>query len=233
MEPFSFLRTAQAPQARGFTLIEMVTVLAIITILLSVVLVTQTGFNRSLLVTDTAYTVALTIRESQSLGLSSRNFGGFQNEGYGVHFSSGTPNSYIEFADIANVTPFTTSTITWCPVGTSGTPNFKPGNCLYDGSSELIQQYNFNQGFTISNFCAYNSAGALIGCSNNVNGISTLDIMFQRPNTTTIMTAITTNNVPLPAATACITVSTPDLQGFRYVEVNQLGEVSVLSQSCP
>jgi prepilin-type N-terminal cleavage/methylation domain-containing protein len=232
------LKRGTHSSTRGFTIIEMVVVLAIITILVSIVLTSQNGFNRTLLLTDTAYTVAFSLRETQSFGLSSVASGGIFNAGYGIHFSSGMPNSYIEFADTQNNSPLasrvTNVTTGWCPTGTPNTPDAKPGDCLYvSGSDAIIRTYTFNQGYLIGSFCAYHG-GVPLGCSNNANGLSSLDIVFQRPNTTTVMTAITTNNVALQADTACIDIVTPDGLSNRYVEVTQLGEILVLTGgSCP
>jgi prepilin-type N-terminal cleavage/methylation domain-containing protein len=221
--------------ARGFSLIEMIIVLSIITIILSIILVSQTTFNRTLLLTNTAYTIALSIREVQSLGLSSIKFGSSQNEGYGLHFSSGASNSYVEFGDIANSLPFPASTITWCPTGAAKTPDAKPGNCLYDGASELAQTYTFNQGYAIGAFCGHTTLDGWVCSNGSSNPISTLDIVFQRPNTNTVMTVITTNNNALQADTACIKLQTPGGASYDYIEVTQLGEVTVLpnNTSCP
>jgi prepilin-type N-terminal cleavage/methylation domain-containing protein len=90
----------QAP-ARGFTIIEMLVVLAIITLLLGVVLSSQSIFNRTLLLTDTAYTVALSVRQTQSLGLSGRENSGLTNVGYGIHLASNGSNPITSFTQFA------------------------------------------------------------------------------------------------------------------------------------
>jgi prepilin-type N-terminal cleavage/methylation domain-containing protein len=237
MERFSFIisklnarirsrRVIRAP--KGFTLIEMLIVLAIFVIITSVILVSQTSFTRSLLLTDSTYTVALSLRETQSLGLSSKAFSTILNAGYGIHFDTSSNKSYVQFADISN-SP--TSPPTWCPTGTAGHPDAKPGNCLYDGpsSGELAQTYQFGQGYTIGKFCGYKNTIPL-GCS--PSGITSLDIVFQRPNTVTIMTVKNTSGSYLQADTACIQITAPTNDASQYVKVTQLGEISVVS-SCP
>jgi prepilin-type N-terminal cleavage/methylation domain-containing protein len=217
-------RTATVP--RGFTLIEMLVVLAIFVIITSVVLVSQTQFNRTLLLTDTAYNVALSLRETQSLGLSSKAFNSLINEGFGIHFDTSSNTSYEQFGDISRATLTPPS---WCPTGTPGHPDSKNGNCIYDGAPELVQQYTFSQGYTLNQFCAY-SNGVSLGCS--PSGITSLDILFQRPNTTTIMTVKNNFGVYRQADTACIQIQSPDDATNEFIKVTQLGEISVAS-TCP
>jgi prepilin-type N-terminal cleavage/methylation domain-containing protein len=232
MEPIHLLKIfvrkrihARRRAPRGFTLMEMTVVLAIIVILTGIILVSQSTFNRTLLLTDTAYTVALSIRETQSLGLSSVKFSNIQNAGFGIDFSAGSPSSYLQFADIS-----AGSTIpAWCPTE-AGTPLAKPGNCLYDSAAELSHSYTFNQNFRQS-FCAYDVNDSLIGCSTSGNSqLQSLDIVFVRPNTQTIMTATLTSGPQVQAYTSCIQITSPE-GNYRYVRVTQLGEVTV-TQTC-
>ena len=231
------LKHRRKPVRRGFTLIEMIVVLAIITIITAIILVSQTTFNHTLLLTDTAYTVALSVRETQTLGLSSEAFNGVQNAGYGVHFAAAPASSYLQFIDSSPGVP--TNVPLWCPAGTVGTPNAKPGNCIYDGSSRdgLVRTYAFNQAFT-EQFCAFN-AGVAVGygglssaCPTSAPALQSLDVVFLRPNTSTIMTGTLTSGPQIQADTACIKVIAPDGAGYRYVKITQLGQVSVTG-TCP
>ena len=93
MEPFSPFRSIakRASVPRGFTLVEMLVVLAIIIMITAIVINGQSTYNRSILLTDTVYTVAYSIRQAQSLGLASRGttVGAsiVSNAGYGVRFA--------------------------------------------------------------------------------------------------------------------------------------------------
>ena len=109
MESFP-LKQKLSVHARAFTLVEMIVVLSIISILTVIVVVGQTSFNKSNLLTDTAYTVALSMRETQTLGLSSRTFSSVPNAGFGVHFGDSTAY-YDQFADIYPAAPGTSSVI--------------------------------------------------------------------------------------------------------------------------
>lgn len=231
---------------RGFTLVELLVVLAIITIITMVTLLSQASFNRSLLLTSTTYTVALSIREAQSLGLSSRINGGVQNAGYGVNFASSTPTAYRIFSDSLN----TATKPSWCPTGTANTPEEKPGNCRYDAATETVTTYSLNKGFSITDFCGLTSAGVKYCMSDT---LQEMDIVFLRPNTESIITGMTTqsagggfgpgqqggggrggtNFVTVQLSCAVIWIKTPTATGEKKcIVVSQVGQVSV-PQACP
>ncbi len=112
---------------RGVTIIEMLVVLGIIGVLATVVVTSQTSFNKTILLANTAYDVALSIRSAQTFGLGSRAQGVVTpNAGYGIHFESAIPNTYKLFADKGG-TPA-------CHTPASGVPNAPdviPGDCTY------------------------------------------------------------------------------------------------------
>jgi hypothetical protein len=221
----------------------MLVVLAIIVVITAVALLGQSTFNNSLLLTDTAYTVAFSMRDAQTRGLSSRTYdptgSPVTNTGYGVYFSTANPlnlNSYYLFADIVN----TATPPAACTIGAAGTPEWKPGNCLYDtGASPdgVVQTLRFNRGFTIGCFCGNaTSAGNPSRCSNTgtvgVDRLERLNIVFLRPNTDTVITGVTSSGTPIPLINAKIYIRSP--QGVnRSVCVSQVGQVYVATTTCP
>lgn len=227
-------RTSVAIQdsVRGFTLVEMMVVLAIISVITGIALLGQSTFNRSLLLTNTAYTVALSIREMQTLGLSSRAFNSVQNAGYGINLNRNTPASYILFADISNTpSPIPSN----CVTGTAGTPEAKPGNCRYDTDATpdgIVQTYNFDSRFTVSRFCGRFNASTIY-CSNYSapNRLNSMDISFIRSNTETAVVG-TLDSGPQPLTNAEIQISTADGQNSRYVCITRVGQVSVSLSAC-
>lgn len=218
------------PVTRGFTLVELIVVLGIIIVITGIAITSQTTYNRKLLVTNTAYTVALTIREAQSFGLSSRQDGGVQNAGYGVRFSDTNYTQYLMFADLlATITKHAT-----CPTGTANTPEAKPGNCLYDGASETVTTYNLNKGFKVHDACGIRSDNNARVCL-SLAGFTALDIVFLRPNTEAIMTMLTTAVPPAKAPLSCAVIWIAPPTGasdLKCITVSQAGQVSI-PQPCP
>lgn len=144
---------------QGFTVIELMVTMAIFTLITSVVLYQNSGFNSTVLLTDLAYQGALSLRQAQVYGLSSKQLVGSSGGslGYGVHFAAGTASlddhiHYTLFAD-AN------------------------GNSVYN-SGESVTTTTIGQNDHVQKICFYRS-GAW-DCANNVTETT---IIFKRPNT--------------------------------------------------
>lgn len=203
----------------------MLVVLAIIAIITAVTITGQSTFNKTLLLTDTAYNVAFSARTAQSYGLASRRFGSVQNAGYGLHFNSATPGQYTLFADTAR----TTTPPPNCPTGSAGTPEQKPGDCRFSSTDGSVETYSFTRGFTIKKFCA--KSGITPYCSDG--SLSSLDIVFTRPNvTTTISGSLNGSPSSLQFSCAEITLTDQSMQETKTVRVSMLGEISI-GRTCP
>ena len=136
----------------------MIVVLAIVSLILTVVLGSQSKYSDRLNLKNQAYNVALFIREAQvySLGVKNSSPSGTQqfNSSYGIAFQTASPNSIIFFID-------------------------KNLDGRYTDASELIEQNNFVGGITVNNYCGTNSSG-VEDCS--TPQLRTIDITFLRPN---------------------------------------------------
>jgi prepilin-type N-terminal cleavage/methylation domain-containing protein len=192
---------------RGFTLIELMVVFAIITVVSAVVITSQGTFNKTLILSNTAYDIALAMRSAQTYGLGSRAAGTIANAGYGLHFESSALGSFVFFADIL-------------PLAPCGQPDCKPGDHVFtNGSDSIVQTFTLGNGMTISKLCV-----------DLVCNLSSLDVAFERPNPNAHISAdgiySSTN------AKACITVTSPQ-GGEKYVSVAKSGQIDANATSCP
>lgn len=229
MESFLLhFKSIETPK-RGFTLVELLVVVSIITIVTSIALLGQGNFNRSLVLTDTAYTVAFSVRQAQSYGLSSRVFSGISNAGYGVNFTANS-ESYELFADIYPASPGSALGGV-CPghAQTSIVPEARPGNCVYNGDqNEMVETYTFKKGFTVNTVCGRDDNSNLRCLGTDFD---TFTISFLRPNTESIFVG-KRSTAHTSLQDACIHVRAPDGTNERIVYVSKVGQVAVLP-SCP
>ncbi len=209
----------------------MLVVLSIIAIVTAIALFGQGTFNRSILLTDAAYTLALSVREAQTLGYSSRVFGSTQNAGYGTSFSSSDVTRYVMFADISPVAPGSTVGGA-CGGHTVLTgPEAKPGDCAYTPSSDgLVRTYTFERGFRISQICGYE--GTTRRCSTDgSNTLSIVNIVFLRSSPDSLIMGYRgTTWVALNSAE--IYLVSADGGATRGICVSRAGQVSVTAGTC-
>ena len=161
---------------KGFSLIELIVVIAIFLTISSVVVVSQRRFGGNLLITNLAYDVALTMRQAQVYGISVRKVKSVVDpEGikqfdrsYGIHLI-GTKGYYILFADADDNKKYNTASNS--DTGCISSPT--------DGSlPECVSFFKIEQGNFIKQFCGGTDCyGSL------TNGkISRLEILFHRPD---------------------------------------------------
>ena len=212
----------------GFTLIELIVVLAIIGVITALVLTSQSQFNRTLVLANTAYDMGLAFRYAETYGIGTRALGSISNAGYGLHFDRGVTTSFSLFADSY---PATTG-LPLCHPLTNGAsaPDARPGDCVYEkGSDPLVTTYSIGNGITIADFCADTLAGW--SCANSGSAsLSSLDIVFARPNPDPyIRYNGSSGNV---GTAACIALSAgPGSE--RYVSVAASGEINPNAAPCP
>lgn len=207
-------------------MIEMLVSIAILMIIAAVVLTSHASFTNSLIVTNAAYDISLSLRQAESFGISSRGSGGAANAGYGLHFTNRAPaSSYTFFTDTS-------------PAASCSTPDCKPGDGLYtQGSDGLVSTYTINAGISIVKLCGY--LGAASYCSGSGHAY-VLDVVFTRPNTSAQISLKKDGScVPggsggrcTPLSSGCILLSSPDGSSQRAISVSAVGQVSPAA-SCP
>ena len=202
---------------RGFTLVELMVVFAIIVTITGIVFSSQSTFNKTLILANTAYDVALTLRSAETYGLGSRVISGLSNTGYGIHFDTGT-NTFILFEDSSGSSCHTSQSSQF---GYSSGPDAQPGDCVYtSGSDKNVKTYTLGNNITVSNLYV----------GNNPASVTSLDVVFARPNPDPSVRA---NKSTVPVYnSACIAIYSPQ-GGTRFVRVASSGEITSNAISCP
>ncbi len=188
----------------GFTLIELLVVITIFVVLTTVVIFNQNSFDNSILLNNLAYDVALTIRQAQVYGVSTREAASSSASfpAYGVYFDKGSDNKiFVLFADTN-------------------------GNHMYDGTLlcsssdiECVQRFTINRGDYISLIC--------VGANKDTcdSGVSKAQIYFQRPNPNANIFNLDGSS-PVQANSITIGVSSKD-GTTRNVIVSGIGQIYV------
>ncbi len=209
---------------RGFTLIELLIVSGIIVVITGIVFVNQSTFNKTLILSNTAYDIALSIQAAETYGMGGHSVG-ISPVGYGLHFDSNFPKEYKLFADISPQS--SSGSACHAPGNTQGGLDAQPGNCVYDaGNDSLVLTYGLGNGISISEFCAYPAWGKY--CAST--GLTSLDVVFSRPNAAPLIS--TSGAYTASAKSACLAAISPQ-GGIRSVVISASGEIEVRQTACP
>jgi prepilin-type N-terminal cleavage/methylation domain-containing protein len=137
----------------GFTLLEMIVVIGIMSLVTSLVLASYPGISETLGVSRAAEEIASSVRQTQAYGLGVKEFGTGSGifPGYGLYFDKTAPASYIFFADANN-------------------------NKQYDGSSEKISEMLIQGNAVIDDLCVDQKQIPAGSC-----GIANFSAVYLRP----------------------------------------------------
>ena len=97
---FIFNQRASRLDRRGFTLIELMVSISIISMVSAVILVRNNSFNGAVLLRNQSYELAFALRQAQLMAVSG---GESATRQYGVYISKLKPGEYIIFRDDSNV----------------------------------------------------------------------------------------------------------------------------------
>jgi prepilin-type N-terminal cleavage/methylation domain-containing protein len=219
----------------GFSLVELLVAVALFGTVATLIILAYRKVSGHLFVTNLAYELALSFREAQSFGVSVHEFyggdSGTFNVGYGLHFDSGSQDTYALFADQG---------------GEQGDALLNGSfGAVYDGTgclstAECIKVFLIGKGNKIYKFCGVLPTGDLgkDAPDNNKNEecntlslpasnptITYLDVTFLRPNPDAI---IKTNQSALGQQYKAARVYVISPSGdTRVVEAANTGQISV------
>lgn len=232
MEPLhSHHGVALTDSSAGFTLIELLVVMAIITIISGIIFTSQSSFNKTLILANTAYDVALSLRSAETYGLGGHALSAVPT-GYGIHFDKSAPGSFLLFAD--SYPAASMGSVCHAPTNTAGGLDAQPGDCSYEsgsGQDTTVANYTLGNNITVSDFCAF-ASGAWTCSSTHGGSLTSLDIVFARPNPDPLMSTNGLYSSVSPVTGACLSITSP-LGGSRYVSIASSGEITANATSCP
>jgi hypothetical protein len=205
-------------------------VFAIIVIVTGVVISNQNSFNKTIILTNTTYDVALSLRSAETFGLGGRAINTVPT-GYGIHFDRTSPKSFTLFAD--NYPPASGS---GCHATTDITAlDAQPGNCAYDSAANtdtVIKTYTLGNNIMVSNFCGTDTTGTTRCSTGGGTLINTLDVVFARPNPDPLISTNGAYSTISPVTSGCLTITS--LQGgSRYISIAASGQINANALSCP
>jgi hypothetical protein len=142
----------------GFTLVELIISVSIITLFGMLLLIKHDQFGESIALNNLAYETGLALREAQVFGISVREqTGGEFAYAYGVHFDYSSPDRFVSFIDSHPVL----------------TESSSPDGRYIAGQDELLNTYMIGRGNYIEDICVLN--GGTESCE------KTVDVTFLRP----------------------------------------------------
>jgi prepilin-type N-terminal cleavage/methylation domain-containing protein len=150
----------------GFTLVELLVSVAIVTLIMTIVIVNQSRYSEATVLSNTVSSLALAAREAQVYGVSVREVSAGSNEftaGYGLEFnlSGGTNDAYIGYAD-------------------RGAKNYMydgDWSCPVGGLSECLYKTTLQSNLVISAICSIDTS------DNEDCTLSRAAVTFVRPDT--------------------------------------------------
>lgn len=195
------------PTQKGFTLVEMITVLGIFAVMTSIVVFNYNKFRSDTILTNMAYEVALSIREAQIYGVSVRGGGTSASfgEAYGIYLPF-NKSQYVLFIDDNDDEQYEGS----------------GDGCETLASDTCVTPYSLQRNVKISNI------KNIINCSSSTptegEGVS---IVFKRPNPEPVI-----KGKGLNSEMSQVEITLQSAEGTeRYVEVYGNGQIAVLSKS--
>ena len=145
----------------GFSLVEALVSIGIVTLIMSSVLFDYSTFNDNLALSSIGQEMSIAMRQAQTYGLTVREAGqtsGRFDSAYGVHFDKDDPTNYYLFADL------------------DGDRKYDIGAGCGSGptNTECVEKFSLRNGVTVSEICSVTDCPP--------PAARAMDITFLRPN---------------------------------------------------
>lgn len=185
----------------GFTLAELLVSIAIMVIVLTLIVVNYRKFDSTVVLTNLAYDMGLSVRKAQTYGISvkGKTSGVSQNftYPYGIAFNVATPQQYILFVDVE-------------------------GNGLLNNHTEEdVEFFKLRSPYQITSLCVLNPSDQ---CQQNPD-LNELYITFERPNPDAHFESIPAR--PNASAVKIDIGSSQDPSVTRSIIIRTTGQISV------
>ena len=209
----------------GFTIIEMLMVLAIFAIVSSIVIFNYSSFHSNVSLENLSGDISLTIRRAQSYatGVKGSTLGGTEASafpGYGIHFSTepgssarsflGSNKSFIFFADLFSG-PVSTGSPAYDQSNDScGYENLEPGN-------ECLEEITINSTDVIDEICTDSSCGK-----------GSVDILFKRPQPDALFCFIPSGDLSCAGTSSFVSIKIRSITDkVQKITIWNTGQISI------
>lgn len=198
-----FFQSDVSGNPRGFSLIEIVVSLAIITLVTTLVMVRFGSFNSSIILKNQAFELALDTREAQVFSVSVRGSQNEFREEYGIYVDVDQPSHYIFWLD-----------------DSSNNGGVEPVLPAFNASpnDETIRVRTLDPRFSIVEIC--------INTDSNCD-VEEVHISFARPNFDAKIRAVTDSGTSAAQDVRITLAANNDLTFTRSVVVTQSGQITV------
>ena len=199
---------------RGFTLIELMVTISIMTVIMATVLFAYARFSERISLGAAVKEISIAIRQTQTYGLSVKEAGGGFDAGYGIYFDINDPSNYYIFVDKNNDQMYDGG-----------------GSCASSGDC-LVEKIPLRNAVTINGICGA-AFGGTIGCPPDINSpsgqsVKGMTITFLRPSTDAIIRFVKTNNTFYGGIFQTGRVNLRSVQGSVVgVTIENTGQISV------
>jgi prepilin-type N-terminal cleavage/methylation domain-containing protein len=199
---------------RGFTLVELIVVISIMSIITLLITFNNYRFNNDLAIQTAASEVSLAMRQAQSFGFSAKQAQTGSTDfskPYGIVFDLQNPKNFFIYSD------------------TNGDRAYN-GGTVCDGSDECREKSTLRSGISVQRVCAEYMNGTLTCFS---GGARYLTLTYVRPNPEPVIKVFNSSNVEITGPWKTAYVELVSQSGTRMYVVTDYFSGQIVVQSTP